>query len=587
MSTDKKTAASQTRLSKLEGIQLAIVIGHNDPTFGGRLQVTLTRDQGNLLGEQPYNVRPMFPFFGNTAYEHQGLNQEDFNDTQKTYGMWFVPPDVGTTVMVVFIDADPAQGYWIGCVPPRFAHRMVPAIGADTNYSISDEDKEKYATKGPLPVAEINRRLNGQTTQEINEDRIAKAVHPAAETYLTQGTLEDYIRGPLTTTSRREPPNSVYGISTPGPLDRRPGAKRSKLGTRDDQTFTSVPVSRLGGTTFVMDDGDDRYQRIKTASEAGIGEPLSEENGAYADTQADEAGIPTIPYGECFRIRTRTGHQLLLHNSEDLIYITNARGTAWVELTSDGKIDVYAEDSISVHSQNDVNIYADRDINMEAGRNINMKASAEYSKTEPTDEKGLIQDSKEFESGRIQMESAFNTNLLVGANLKIETRKYIDENDEEVDGNLDINIKGNTRLAVGEGDVEESYVLDIRTDGTTSMYNTIDFNLLSDQNNKFTALSGATDILSGGNHTETAARIDMNGPQAAEAPEATLAETITDLPLHSNLVTDGTKVWADSKYLEDYALNSIMKRIPMHEPWAQHENVIPTLVKPDQTDRES
>ena len=75
------------------------------------------------------------------------------------------------------------------------------------------------------------------------------------------------------------------------------------------------------------------------------------------------------------RIRTRTGHQILLHNSEDLIYIGNARGTTWIEMTSNGKIDIYAQDSISVHTKNDINFTADRDINLTAGRNINANAS--------------------------------------------------------------------------------------------------------------------------------------------------------------------------------------------------------------------
>jgi hypothetical protein len=319
-----------------------------------------------------------------------------------------------------------------------------------------------------------------------------------------------------------------------------------------------------------MDDGHDRFVRKGPASEV----PLA---GAYADTQNGESGDPTIPLNEFFRIRTRTGHQLLLHNSEDLIYISNARGTSWVELTSDGKIDVYAKDSVSVHSENDVNIYADRDINMEAGRNVNVKANANYSS-------GAFVDSNGNESGRIQMESAFDTNILIGANGKIETRTY-SLLDVPVDGNLDINVKGNTKIATGEGEVEDSYVLDVRTFGTTSIYNTVDFNLLSDENNKFTALFGATDILSGGNHTETASVIHMNGPQAAEAPEATLAATIIDLKTHPNVVTDGNKVWASTRY-QSGTVNSIMKRIPMHEPWVAHENFIPTAVKPDNTDRE-
>jgi hypothetical protein len=66
-----------------------------------------------------------------------------------------------------------------------------------------------------------------------------------------------------------------------------------------------------------------------------------------------------------------------LHNSEDLIYIGNAKGTTWIELTSNGKIDIYAKDSISVHSENDINFTADRDINLTAKRNLNINSTKE------------------------------------------------------------------------------------------------------------------------------------------------------------------------------------------------------------------
>ena len=61
-----------------------------------------------------------------------------------------------------------------------------------------------------------------------------------------------------------------------------------------------------------------------------------------------------------------------MHTSEDLIYINNSRGTCWIEMSSNGKLDVYAQDSISFHTEVDMNFVADRDINFEAGRNINM-----------------------------------------------------------------------------------------------------------------------------------------------------------------------------------------------------------------------
>jgi uncharacterized protein (DUF2345 family) len=112
-----------------------------------------------------------------------------------------------------------------------------------------------------------------------------------------------------------------------------------------------------------MDDGDPTLLRKTPASE---GPP------SYANVDNGEEGDPTLPHNELIRLRTRTGHQILLHNTEDLIYIANARGTAWIELTSNGKIDIYAADSVSIHTKNDLNITADRDINMSAGRKVNI-----------------------------------------------------------------------------------------------------------------------------------------------------------------------------------------------------------------------
>jgi uncharacterized protein (DUF2345 family) len=116
-----------------------------------------------------------------------------------------------------------------------------------------------------------------------------------------------------------------------------------------------------------MDDGDERFVRTTHAED---GPPIYKNKG---DNEA--GGDRTVPQNELMRFRTRTGHQILMHNSEDLIYIGNARGTTWIEMTSDGKIDIHAQDSVSIMTENDLNITAERDINMEAGRNVNIKAT--------------------------------------------------------------------------------------------------------------------------------------------------------------------------------------------------------------------
>jgi len=540
----RPTANSTAKRGMGPGVYLARIISHLDPSFGGALQVTLLREQGNKLADdnQTYIVRFASPFFGSTGFEFMGKNSastsstfDAYQDTQKSYGMWFVPPDVGVTVLVIFVDGDPSQGYWIGCVPPRFATNMVPGIAASDSVDIDAKDKRKFNTRQPLPVAEINRRLNA-TELRLDVDKIKKPVHPIADRFLDQGLLEDDIRGFTTASSRREVPSSVFGILTPGPLDKRPGAKKSLIGRVQAQTETPVAVSRLGGTQLIFDDGDDRYQRKKSAGELGQG-------AAYADILNKEKGDPTIPYSEYFRVRTRTGHQLLMHNSEDLIYIGNSKGTAWVELTSNGKIDIYSQDSISIHTENDLNIRADRDINMEAGRNINFRT----------------------ETGRWHADVATDLEFYVDNDAKIT-----------VGNNVDLKIGSNFKISV-----DSNY--DLKVGADSKITTTGSFNVRSDGSNRFTA-GKDTDFKSGGNHTQSATKIDLNSALAETAAEAASADTVAPLILRDNVKTSKAAGW-EQKYQEGI-LQSIMKRIPMHEPWALHENLVPEFLKPSDTDRE-
>jgi hypothetical protein len=74
----------------------------------------------------------------------------------------------------------------------------------------------------------------------------------------------------------------------------------------------------------------------------------------------------------------------------------------------------------------------------------------------------------------------------------------------------------------------------------------------------------------------------MNSFPAQTAEEAV---QIAPLDLRENPVTSTTAGW-EKKY-QSGSLNSIMRRVPMHEPWLLHENFVPDLLTPDKTDRES
>lgn len=343
---------------------LARVVNHLDPTYMGMLEVELLRPIGNSENNegQLHQVRMMSPFWGQTSAEYTAVDPNDYNNTQKSYGMWFVPPDPGTTVVVIFINGDVKRGYWIGCVPDEGMNFMVPGIAA-TEFVVDGTNGKRS------PVAEYNKKI----TETISDPtKVKKPKHPFAKVLETQGLLNDDIRGITTSSARREVPSAVFGISTPGPIDKQSNAKKGKVGRSEKQANTFV--SRLGGTTFVMDDGDDKFLRKG---------PASTSPPVYVNVeQGETGGDVTIPHNELVRIRTRTGHQILLHNSEDLIYIANARGTAWIELTSNGKIDIYAADDISMHTAGNFNVTADKDINLTStGGNINLNAKTNFNAT--------------------------------------------------------------------------------------------------------------------------------------------------------------------------------------------------------------
>jgi phage baseplate assembly protein gpV len=500
---------------------LATVIGHQDPTYMGTIEVELLRPTGNTSDETSiHQVKYMSPFYGVTSASHLGEN-DDYSSTQKSYGWWAVPPDVGTTVVVIFIDGDARRGYWIGCVQDEGMNFMVPGLAA-TQKVVEDVESDNAGNYGRVPVAEYNKKVNDLKDPDVTQ--LLKPKHPLADALDRQGLLFDDIRGITTSSARREVPSMVFGISTPGPVDKRDGAPRGRIGKKEwkiDNAF----VGRLGGSTWVMDDGDSRFLRKKPASE-GPPEYASLEDG-------DTDGDVEIPHNELIRIRTRTGHQILLHNSEDLIYITNARGTAWIELTSDGKIDVYAKDSISVRTENDLNFYADRDINMEAGRNFNLKV-AERHQTEVGKDKICI----------------------VNGNVAIK-----------VDGTQDETITGaHTQSFEATWDVTTGEQTNI-TVGAGFDLNTSDSNKLTSGGNMEIAAANTT--ISGGN-------INLNGPSAASAGSATAA-TVPE-PLET--IDNPTEIEGDT-------ITSIMARVPTTEPYPHHENLDGSKFKPDATDREA
>ena len=74
-----------------------------------------------------------------------------------------------------------------------------------------------------------------------------------------------------------------------------------------------------------------------------------------------------------FRMRSAGGAQILMHDGTGIVYIINQNGSSWIQLGSDGKIDIYSESDISVHTENDFNLQVGGDFVVDADT-ISMKA---------------------------------------------------------------------------------------------------------------------------------------------------------------------------------------------------------------------
>lgn len=320
-----------------------VVKDNIDTVRSGRLRVYIS-DMG---GSDPddantwVTVNYMSPFFGATQGSGEKTGYGTYLQNPSSYGVWNSPPDLGSTVICIFINGDPNYGYWIGCVPEPETLYMVPAIGASETVVLNDGESGAYGGATRLPVTNINAN-NDKIDQSLEFWDQPKPVHSyLASILFQQGLLRDSIRGPIGTSAQRESPSRVgWGVSTPGRPIYDGGfddASVSKNLSKDKAAQLKI-VSRRAGHSFVMDDGD-----------------ISGND-------------------QLVRIRTSLGHQILMSDNGQTLFIIHANGQSYIELGKEGTIDMYATNSVNVRTQGDLNLHADNNININAMKDLNIAA---------------------------------------------------------------------------------------------------------------------------------------------------------------------------------------------------------------------
>jgi hypothetical protein len=351
------------------GPYLATVKYTDDPLRMGRLGVNipaLTNTTTPTSGQITW-CQYLSPFYGVKPLQSaKGDEPYNYKSSQTSYGMWAVPPDIDTTVMVIFAkgDAGKPQAFWMGCVQEPSTNAQIPGHASSKNTAMpstgGDFSESKQDTYGTdvLPIGEKNRQIPTNGT-DVDLGQLKFPVNERlADQLLKQGLIADQVRGTTTSSAQREAPSAVFGISTPGRI--RSDSQQPPIGLDG----TKVATDRDHGHSFVMDDG-----------------------------AADGTNQLT-------RLRTASGHQLLMHDTDGIVYLSNASGNAWIEMNRDGRIDVYSGvGGINMRTQGDFNLHSDANINMHASGQIRMSATNEIVKSAGTymlnlGEKGIFNSSQ-------------------------------------------------------------------------------------------------------------------------------------------------------------------------------------------------
>jgi len=353
------------------GPYIGTVKGNKDPTRMGRLSVLIPSlaQTDNGTEAQLITCEYLSPFYGAKGVRHNIPGSTEYEHTQHSYGFWAVPPDLETNVLVIFAEGKMNQAFWIGCIQDPYTNHMTPGIASSTNtYNSLDgtfegadagfqADKESTYGSTNVPAGELNRTTQGALSNK-NYDAIPKPIHPFADVLVKQGLSADDIRGNTSSSARRESPSQVFGISTPG--RKNTGTTKEQVGAKD--SGATDYVVRTPGHTFTMDDG------------------------AVDGTN------------QLTRLRTASGHQLLMHDTEGVVYIANGSGNAYIEMQKNGRIDVYSGvGGINLRTEGDMNFHSDLNMNFHANGQVRMSSAKEMIQTADAiltvGEKGILQSS--------------------------------------------------------------------------------------------------------------------------------------------------------------------------------------------------
>jgi len=318
------------------------VVDTNDPQQMGRLRVVCPS-----LGDTPYTAIKDLPWatyvspFGGIVDTGTRGRSEDEAVGPVAYGLWNIPK-VGSTVLIACIDGDTRFRVWMGCLHGQFMSHTMP----HGRYDYTDAEN---VPAGPLSSTEdpIQPLYDDQTTA------FSKS--------------KDTISAGLPNTPRQSYEYRTRGadFTSTALNDNLMGSEECNVSNKPDNQ--NVSVEENDGNSLNITQG---------YAESRVEPPLSFEatNNKNYDPQVYNWTTPGFhsismddrPENCRIRVRSTHGHQVILDDTNERIYVSTSQGDSWIELDEKGNIDIYGKRNVSVHAEKDINFTADEAFRVKA-----------------------------------------------------------------------------------------------------------------------------------------------------------------------------------------------------------------------------
>lgn len=359
-------------------VTIGQVVDTNDPQQMGRIRVICPQWGDSLqaaVADLPWAIY-MSPFGGQTQVSTRGPGIQT-SSGGIAYGTWWIPK-VNAQVAVMCVDGNPMNRMYIGCIYDQFTpHTMPHGRYMYDDHPALEKSGTDAAPYGPYTSME-------QFIHPLNENQKAAFGNKSEPNFEYRNRGADY---------------TVAGVGVDS-LNR---------------TYSSVQDDKE-----VVHDGWTSTQGYQTSrSDPNVETQFTDKNydsHVYSITSPGFHAFSMDDRQENCRMRFRTaaGHQIILDDTNERIYIATAQGNNWIELDQNGTIDMYSANKVNIHSMRDLNLTSDETIRLSAKNGIHLASNQEIRMTAAT--------SVEVKGGTDVNVSASNViNIKASSNLNLES----------------------------------------------------------------------------------------------------------------------------------------------------------------------